>query len=210
MPRTPDASSVTRLRAIQSSTVADPTKRSASYIPGTPALLYSLRASDAGRGMFPGQTVLSNPVARGWVNPRHQGFITAGPQPSTSPTFPVVEIPLPSGVDFSTEEFVDYDFELNLPPGPDFDAIFVAGAEPPTNIQDIIRISISATDNAELFENTTISTTPEWPGAILESDPYYARLDAATSTFPGLSTILQFRNVPVIVNLQIRVFGVSY
>jgi hypothetical protein len=205
MPRVPDASSVTRLRAIQSSAVADPTKRSASYTPAAPMLLYSLRASDAGRGMFPAQSYLSNPIACGYVNPRHQGFLTGPPV-----TFPVIEIQLPSGVDFSTEEYVDYDFELNLPPGPDFDAILVAGAEPPTNIQDIIRISISATDNAELFENTTMSTSPEWPGAAASNDPYYARLDAQQTTFPGLSTILQFRNVPVIVNLQIRIFGVSY
>jgi hypothetical protein len=208
MPRVPDASSVTRLRAIQSSAVADPTKRSASYTPAAPALLYSLRASDAGRGMFPAESYLSNPVACGWVNPRHQGFITA--PSTTSPTFPVLQIPLPSGVDFSTQDVVDYDFELNLPPGPDFDAILVAGAEPPTNIQDIIRINISATDGAELFENTTMSTSPEWPGAAASAATTYARLDAQQTTFPGMSTIIQFRNVPVIVNLQIRIFGVSY
>jgi hypothetical protein len=209
MPRVPDASSVTRLRAIQSSAVADPTKRSASYTPAAPALLYSLRASDAGRGMFPAESYLSNPVACGWVNPRHQGFIT---RPSTtSPTFPVVQIPLPSGVDFSTEEYVDYDFELNLPPGPDFDAILVAGAEPPTNLQDIIRINISTTDNAELFENTTMSTSPEWPAAVASSTTTRSRLNnSSTTTFPGMSTIIQFRNVPVIANLQIRFYGVSY
>lgn len=208
MPRVPDASSVTRLRAIQSSSVVDPVKRSASYTPATPTLLYSLRTSDAGRGMFPAQSYLSNPVACGWVNPRHRGFIT-GP-PATSPTFPVIEIPLPSGVDFSTEEYVDYDFELNLPPGPDFDAILVAGAEPPTNVQDIIRINIYTTDNAELFENTTISTSPEWTGAAASATTTYSRLDAQTTTFPGVSTILQFRNVPVIANIRIRIFGVSY
>jgi len=26
--------------------------------------------------MFPGQSYLSNPIACGWVNPRHQGYIT--------------------------------------------------------------------------------------------------------------------------------------
>jgi hypothetical protein len=206
MPRVPDASSVTRLRAIQSSSVVDPVKRSASYTPAAPTLLYSLRASDAGRGMFPAESYLSNPVACGWVNPRHQGFLT-GPPPAT---FPVIEIQLPSGVDFSTEEYVDYDFELNLPPGPDFDAILVAGAEPPTNIQDIIRINIYTTDNAELFENTTLSTSPEWPGAAASATTTYARLDAQQSTFPSVSTILQFRNVPVIANIRIRIFGVSY
>ena len=207
MPYIPDASSVTRLRAIQSSAVTDPSKRSTSYIPSTPSLLYSLRASDAGRGMFPAESYLSNPVACGWVNPRHQGFV---PGPSTI-TFPVVQIPLPSGVDFSSIETVDYDFELNLPPGPNFDAILVAGAEPPTNIQDIIRINIYTTDNAELFENTTISTSPEWPATVASSTTTYARLNnSSTTTFPGMSTILQFRNVPVIANIRIRFYGVSY
>jgi hypothetical protein len=205
MPRVPDASSVTRLRAIQSSSVVDPVKRSASYTPAEPTLLYSLRASDAGRGMFPAQSYLSNPVACGWVNPRHQGFIT---RPSTtSVTFPVVQIPLPSGVDFSTEEYVDYDFELNLPPGPDFDAILVAGAEPPTNVQDIRRINISATDNAELFGTTTISTSPVWPGATYSGDATISRFGDVDGVFPGLSTILQFRTVPVIANIRIRIFG---
>jgi hypothetical protein len=158
--------------------------------------------------MFPAQSYLSNPIACGWVNPRHQGFLTGPPPP---PTVPVIEIQFPSGIDFAEIDTTDYDFELNLPPGPDFDAILVAGAEPPTNIQDIIRINISTTDNAELFENTTISTSPEWPAAVASSTTTYARLNnSSTTTFPGMSTILQFRNVPVIANLQIRFYGVSY
>jgi hypothetical protein len=123
----------------------------------------------------------------------------------------VIEIQLSSGIDFGSIDTFNYDFELNLPPGPDFDAILVAGAEPPTNIQDIIRLDISTTDNAELFENTTISTSPEWPAAVASSTTTYARLNnSSTTTFPGMSTILQFRNVPVIANLQIRFYGVSY
>jgi hypothetical protein len=207
MPRVPDASSVTRLRAIQSSSVVDPVKRSASYTPAAPILLYSLRASDAGRGMFPADSYLSSPVACGWVNPRHRGFLTGPPPP---PTFPVIEIQLSSGIDFGSIDIFNYDFELNLPPGPDFDAILVAGAEPPTNIQDIIRLDITTTNNAELFENTTIATSPEWPGAAASATTTNSRLDAQQSTFPGLSTILQFRNVPVITDLQIRLYGVSY
>jgi hypothetical protein len=119
----------------------------------------------------------------------------------------VVQIPLPSGVDFSTEEYVDYDFELNLPPGPDFDAILVAGAEPPTNVQDIRRINISATDNAELFGTTTISTSPVWLGATYSGDATISRFGDVDGVFPGLSTILQFRTVPVIANIRIRIFG---
>jgi len=209
MPRVPDASSVTRIRAIQSSAVADPTKRSASYVPAQPSLLYSLRSTDVGRGMFPAQSVLSNPVACGWVNPRHQGFIT-GPPP-TATTFPVVMIWTAAGVDFSVEQFVDYEFELNLPPGPDFDAIFDPSLALPTNVQDIIRINISTTDNSDLFENTTISTSPAWPGATQSVDGLFqfSRLAAPAGTFPGVSTIIQFRNVPVITNIRIRIAGVS-
>ena len=213
MPRVPDASSVTRLRAISSSIVTDPTKRSASYIPAQPGLLYSLRASDAGQHMFPAQSVLSNPVARGWVNPRHQGFITRPPLTESPPTtFPVVMIWTAAGVDFSEVETVDYEFELNPPPGPDFDAIFDPSLAPPTNVQDIVRIDISTTDNSDLFGNTTISTTPEWPGAVLQVDEFgqYSRLNAQNPTFPGVSTIIQFRNVPVIANIRIRFYGISY
>ena len=169
-----------------------------------PSLLYSLRASDAGRVMFPAQSYLSNPVACAWVNPRHQGFITGPP----TITFPVIMIPLPSGVDFSVlTEPVNYDFELNLPPGPDFDAIFVAGAEPPTNIQSIIRITIFTVEEVELFGSTTISTTPEWPGSTLTSVPFQIYFDANAGTFPGFSTIIQFRNVPVIPNIRIQILG---
>ena len=195
---------VTRLRGIQSSAVSDPVKRSASYAPAQPALLYSLRASDAGRGMFPAQSYLANPIVCGWVNPRHQGFLTGSP-----PTFPVVTIQLESGVNFTTLDAFNYDFEENLPPGPDFDAIFVAGAEPPTNVQDIKRINISSTDNSEEFGNTMISTSPEWPGATQSVDELFqfSRLAAPAGTFPGINTILQFRNVPVIANIRIQIYG---
>jgi hypothetical protein len=157
--------------------------------------------------MFPAQSVLSNPVACGWVNPRHQGFIMA--PPPTATTFPVVTITLESGVDFTLLDAFNYDFEENLPPGPDFDAIFVAGAEPPTNIQDIIRINISTTDNSEEFGNTTISTSPEWPDAEQTVDQLnqFSRLAAPAGTFPGINTILQFRNVPIIANIRIQIYG---
>jgi hypothetical protein len=162
--------------------------------------------------MFPGQTTLSNPVACGWVNPRHRGFLTGPPLTESPPTFPVVTIWTAAGVDFSVVETVDYEFELNLPPGPDFDAIFDPSLAPPTNVQDILRIDISTTDNSDLFGNTTISTSPEWPGAVLQVDELgqYSRLNAQNPTFPGVSTILQFRNVPVIVNIRIRFYGISY
>jgi hypothetical protein len=212
MPRVPDASSVTRLRAVSSSVVADPTKRSASYSPAQPALLYSLRASDAGRGMFPGQTTLSSPITCGYVNPRHRGFLTGPPLTESSPTFPVVMIWTAAGVDFSEVTTVDYEFELNLPPGPDFDAIFDPSLAPPINVQDIIRVDISTTDDSDLFGNITISTIPEWPAAVQSYDQFgtVSRLGAENPTFPGVSTIIQFRNVPVVANIRIRFYGISY
>jgi hypothetical protein len=121
----------------------------------------------------------------------------------------VVTIQLASGVNFTTLEFFDYNFELNLPPGPDFDAILVAGAEPPTNVQNIRRINIFDTVNTESFGNTTISTSPEWPGATQTVDAFgtVSRLQADPGTFPGMSTVIQFRNVPVITDIAIRIFG---
>lgn len=83
MPRVPDASSVTRLRSIQTSTVADPVKKSASYTPGNSNLLGSIRTSDVGKGVFPRQSFLSSKETRGYVNPRHKGVIT-GPSSSSS------------------------------------------------------------------------------------------------------------------------------
>jgi hypothetical protein len=200
MPRVPDASSVTRLRAIQSSAVADPTKRSASYVPAQPGLLSSLRSTDAGRGMFPGQTALSNPVACGYVNPRHRGFVT-GP-------IPVIRIPI-SGTDFSDLTSFSYDFEAVLPPGPDFDFMFVVGTSPPTNVQDLTSIGIRNTDDPQstLFGDTTISTTPTWTGATFTSSATSPSLSAAAGTYPGMSTVIQFRNVPVITNIRIRFYG---
>jgi hypothetical protein len=215
MPRVPDASMVTRMRKAAATVNPDPTIKSRAFVAPTKDGYMSsqLRASDAGRGMFPGQTTLSNPIACGWVNPRHQGFITRPPPTgSQSPTFPVVTIWTAAGVDFSVEETVDYEFELTLPPGPDFDAIFDPSLPLPTNVQDILRIAIDTTDSSELFGNTTISTTPEWPGAVLQVDEFgqYSRLNAQNPTFPGVSTILQFRNVPVIANIRIRFYGISY
>ena len=55
---------VTRLRGLQSAVVPDPTRKSASYIPAQPALLFSLRSTDEGRGLFPGRTVLANPIVK--------------------------------------------------------------------------------------------------------------------------------------------------
>jgi hypothetical protein len=159
--------------------------------------------------MFPENTVLSNPIACGYVNPRHQGFITGL---TSTPTIPVVTIPLASGLDFSTLFAFDYNFELILPPGPDFDAIFVSGEEPPTNVEDLVGLEIyhNSEGASGLFGNTTISTTPEWPGAIFTSDEYYPSIERAPGAFPGMSTAIQFRNVPVIENIRIEFHGPAW
>jgi hypothetical protein len=203
MPRVPDASSVTRLRALQSSAVTDPAKRSASYVPAQPTLLYSLRSSDAGRGMFPAGSYLSTPIARGYVNSRHRGFLTGPPPP-----LPLIQIPI-SGTDFSDLSSFSYDFEAVLPPGPDFDVIFVVGTSPPTNVQDLTSINIRNTDDPQstLFGSTTISTTPTWPGATFTSSATSPTLSADAGTYPGMPTVIQFRAVPVITNIRIRFFG---
>lgn len=157
--------------------------------------------------MFPAQSYLANPVACGWVNPRHRGVLIGSS--TTPPTFPVVEIQVPSGTNFNTLTNFDYDFEETLPPGPGFDAIFVLGEEPPTNVEDLTEIVIFNTDDpaSELFGDTIISTSPDWPGATFTTSTTTPSLSGNAGAFPGLSTILQFRNVPVIANITIRIFG---
>ena len=209
MPRVPDASMVTRLRGIQSSAVSDPVKRSASYAPAQPTLLYSLRASDAGRGMFPAQAVLSNPVVCGWVNPRHQGLLTG---PSAPAPLPRISLNL-EAVDFDGNN-KRYEFgETTLPPAADFEAVIFDDPEegPPSNVELISYISIYDFSGAELalFANTTISTSPAWPQSTFTSDDVepYLSTDADAGTFPGLATVITFRNVPLIPNLAIQFYG---
>ena len=206
MPRTPDASSVTRLRAIQSSVVADPVKKSTSYIPSTPTLLYSLRASDAGRSMFPGQTVLSTSVVRPYVNPRHRGYVTG---PSSDPVLSRITMDLEE-VDFDGSN-KQYQFGETLPPGADFEAVILGGASTPSNIDQITYISIYDGSGAEppldTFGNVTITTSPAWPGSTFTSSDTEPNLSADAGTFPGLSTVITFRNVPVVSNLIIQFYG---
>jgi len=205
MPRVPDASSVTRLRAVQSSAVADPIKRSASYVPAQPGLLYSLRSTDAGSRMFPGQTTLSNPVACGWVNPRHQGLLTG---PSIPPPLPRVVMGF-EGVDFSDSN-ARYDF-TGLPPAADFEAVFLNEEDPPTNVEDIIYIRIyQMFDEAPLFGSTTIEMNPVWAGSTFESNLDGPELTGSVGTFPGIDTVFTFRNVPLIENVAIQFGGAEW
>ena len=206
MPRVPDASSVTRLRALQSSAVADPTKRSASYTPAAPALLYSLRASDAGRGMFPAQSYLANPVMCGYVNPREEGFITR-----LAPSIPLPRISLNlESVDFDGSN-KRYEFGADVsPPGSDFEAVILDAEDAtPSNVDLISYISIFDFSGEDLYDftNTTITTTPAWPGSTFTSSATEPNLSADAGTFPGLATVITFRNVPVYPNLAIQFYG---
>ena len=205
MPRVQDASSVTRLRAIQSSSVVDPVKRSASYTPAAPTLLYSLRASDAGRGMFPAQSYLSNPVARGWVNPRHQGFIT-GPSETTTAPLPRILLNLTTNFDGQNGR---YEFGVALPPAADFEAVLYGEDDNPLNVDQITYISIFDFSGGELdtFGSTTITTSPEWPGSTFTSSATEPTLTATAGTFPGLNTVITFRNVPLVADLAIQFYG---
>ena len=211
MPRVPDASSVTRLRAIQSSTVTDPVKRSASYVPAQPRLLYSLRASDAGRGMFPSQSYLSNPIACGYVNPRHRGYIAG---PVDPPSLPRISLNL-EAVDFDGNN-KRYEFGATLPPAADFEAVIFDDPEEgaPANIDQISYIAIFdfSGDELALFGTTTISTSPAWPDSTFASSATRPSLSTAADagTFPGIATVLTFRNVPVIADLAIQFGGNTY
>jgi hypothetical protein len=202
---------VTRLLAIQSSAVVDPVKRSASYTPAQPMLLYSLRASDAGRGMFPGQTCLSSPVTCGYVNPRQQGYIT---RTVPQPPLPRISLNL-EAVDFDGNN-KRYEFGATLPPASTFEAVIFDDPEEgaPANVDQISYISIFdfSGDELALFAATTITTSPAWPGATFTSSATEPSLSTAADagTFPGLATVLTFRNVPVIANLAIQFGGNTY
>jgi hypothetical protein len=211
MPRVPDASSVTRARAIQSSAVADPTKRSASYIPAQPSLLFSLRSSDVGRGMFPGQTYLSSPVQRRYVNSRHQGYLT-GPPPAAAVASTRLTFDLGS-TDFDVNDLVTgafaYEFGAELPPATTFEVALTNGI----NVGSICGILISSFDGesySPTFGSTTITTTPVWPGSTDLTTSQQGWLSASTPSFPGVSTVITFQNVPLITNVRIVLGGISY
>jgi hypothetical protein len=195
---------VTRLRALQSAVVPDPTKKSASYVPAQPALLFSLRSTDEGRGIFPGRTVLANPVAKRYVNPRELGFVA----PVPVVTLPRIVIELP-GVDFNGSNGA-YDFP-GLPPGADFEVVVLndPGESPPDNLDQITSIFIYDTSDppAETFGSVTIATSPAWPGSSFTSSVTQPALDATAGTYPGFDTVITFRNVPVIANLRIQFYG---
>lgn len=166
MPRVPDASSVTRLRAIQPASVPDPTKRSASFVPSQTSLLPSLRTTKQGQAMYPGQSLLSTSVTRGYVNPRHQGY---APSPRSTPT-PFLRID-GDGFDFVslvTTPIFEYNFGADDPAngGPPASTFQVAFTNF-VNLPSVVYAGLSdlANPGRDLLGGVSISITPEWPGS---------------------------------------------
>lgn len=166
MPRVPDASSVTRLRAIQSATVPDPTKRSASFVPSQTSLLPSLRTTTQGQAVYPGQSLLSTSVTRGYVNPRHQGY---APSPRSTPT-PFLRID-GGGFDFIslvTTPVFQYYFgaenpEDGAPPASTFQVVFTNFVNLPW--VEYVGLSDLANPGRDLLGGVTMSITPTWTGS---------------------------------------------
>lgn len=205
MPRVPDASSVTRFRAIQSSVVADPVKKSASYIPSQPGLLTPLRASTQGQGLFPGGTVLATPIVSPYIHSRHRGYVTGPPPP------PLLRIEIDGGgVDFSENPTVSYEFTEfgGIPPATSFEVVLINVLNPSSigafNITDIV--------SGGRLSGTSLSISPAWPGSALSVDAggNFVKLETSTST-PAFPTngVLTFTGVPLVDNLVIFVGSVN-
>lgn len=166
MPRVPDASSVTRLRAIYPATVPDPTKRSASFVPSQTPLLSSLRTTTQGQAVYPGQSLLSTSVTRGYVNPRHQGYAPP-PRPTPTPFFLIDG----GGFDFislvATPVFQYYfgaeNPEDGAPPTSTFQVAFTNFVNLPVVVY--AGLSDLANPGRDLLGGVSISIAPEWPGS---------------------------------------------
>ena len=152
--------------------------------------------------MFPAQSYLSNPVFCAYVNPRHQGLLT-GSGPAALP-----RITIDFGEnDFESNNF-NYDFsdqDVTLPPASDFEVVLLNGQ----NVVAISQIRIYSTDDEQLFENTLISTTPEWTDSTLTSAAANARIVRGDTDFPGVSTVIRFQNVPIVENIRIRFYQID-
>ncbi len=190
---------VTRLRGLQSAIVPDPTKKSASYVPAQPALLFSLRSTTEGRGVFPGRSVLANPIMKRYVNPRQQGLAPTGP------AVPRITIDA-TGEDFADDGEAIYTF-VGAPPGTIFEAVISGGS----NLADIKVVSIYdlTPGSRDLMGSTTISITPAWSGSTFTADANTPDLVNASGGFPLINTVLTFNNVPLVSGLAISVSGIA-
>jgi hypothetical protein len=190
---------VTRLRGLQSAVVPDPTRKSASYVPAQPALLFSLRSTDEGRGVFPGRSILASPIVKRYVNPRELGFVPPPP--------PMPRIVINAGAtDFGNDENVVYTFS-GLPPADAFEAVIVNGVD----IGSIQRVAIYdlTPGSRDLMGSTVINITPAWSGSSFVSDANTPALQKAGGGFPTNSPILVFTSVPLVSGLAITLDGAA-
>ena len=190
MPRIPDASSVTRLRAIQPASVPDPTKRSASYVPSQTSLLSSLRTTTQGQSVYPGQSMLSTPVTCGYVNPRHQGYVP--PRPAQTPVFLIDG----GGFNFvsgGAAAVFEYYFgagtpETGGPPASTFQVTLTNFV----NLPSVVYVGLSdlTAPGRTLLGEVTMSITPTWTGSSFTSDANTPALTSATSAaFPTTAVV---------------------
>lgn len=186
------ASDVTRIRGLQSSVVADPVRKSASYIPAQPQLLFDIRSSLAGRGVFPSQSVLQAPIAKVFENPRHKGLVV-GP-----PVIPRITVNLGS-TDFVIDSAasVTYSFGSIPPPASIFQAVVIGG----TNVENIRGVTLSDTLSRGLLGSVTISVAPTL--GTFTSDPNNPIVNTLTSGLFGYTSVVTFTDVPSISNLSI-------
>ena len=206
MPRVPDASSVTRLRALQST--IDPSKKSSSYVPSQPNLLSSLRASTQGQGIFPGRSLLTTSVVTPYVNSRHRGYITGSASLPSLPSLPRIEID-GAGTNFATPEGdILYAFENmgGLAPASSFEVVLINV----TNPEYIGTVAISDTAGNSFNSLVTISVSPAWTGSVLDKGANYTTLDQYdTPTFPS-DAVITFANLPVLINLSIHITPIVF
>ena len=196
MPRVPDASSVTRLRAITPATVPDPTKRSASFVPSQTSLLSSLRTTTQGQAVYPGQSLLSTSVTRAYVNPRHQGY--ALPRP---PSTPVLVI---DGGGFNFVSLVSTPiFEYNFgaadpadggPPASTFQVAFTNFV----NLPSVVYAGLSdlTSPGRDVLGGVTMSITPAWTGSSFTANANTPALTSAASAAFPTSAVVTLRGAP--------------
>lgn len=192
MPKVPDASSVTRLRAIYPATVPDPTKRSASYVPSQTSLLSSLRTTTQGQAVYPAQSLLSTSVTHRYVNPRHQGYVPPTP-------FFLID---GGGFNFvslvSTPTF-QYNFGADDPAngGPPASTFQVAFTNF-VNLPSVVYAGLSdlANPGRDLLGGVTMTIAPTWSGSSFTSNANTPAITSATSAAFPTSAVVTVRGAP--------------
>lgn len=195
MPKVPDASSVTRLRAITPAAVPDPTKRSASFVPSQTSLLSSLRTTTQGQAVYPGQSLLSTSVTRGYVNPRHQGYVTS---PTPTPFF-LIDGGGFNFVNLGSTPIFEYTFGAEDPAngGPPASTFQVAFTNF-VNLPSVVYVGLSdlANPGRNLLGGVTMSIAPTWSGSSFTSNANTPAITSATSAAFPTSAIVTVRGAP--------------